>query len=362
MHNFEQEFKQLRIHSHVDQLYHWKHGEAFAPVNVELSPVSYCNQRCKYCYAAGLEYPRDKMDTRLLLSAVQQFAAAGVKTLRIQGTGEPTLHPALGDAVCAAAQSGLYVSLTTNGILLRPKLSDTILPHVFMLKLSVLDSSPERYARFHGVSTNHWKTLVRNIEYMSAYKQRNAVHNFAYATIYIESDNHMEIPYICAFCKELGLEYVVVSVATYNDSTPESSNDNLRFLESKPDYFEWLRTELHALETASFKVQYNFADRRCHEKYDTTCKADCPGIDFYTMVNATGSVYPCYRFWGNEGFSFGNLAQNTFGNIWNGKRRLEVKEAIAQTCYSHLCSVCAHSRINVYLKELRSPSLWTNYF
>ena len=47
---------------------------------------------------------------------------------------------------------------------------------------------------------------------------------------------------------------------------------------------------------------------------------ECYGLPFYTLIEADGSIIPCNLFHNNEDFYYGNLYDESFTTIWNGKR------------------------------------------
>jgi len=114
--------QKLRIHKQIDALYKWKNNIDFIPPFVEISPISYCNQECKFCYTTHLMQKLEKMPTEVFLKLVRNLGESGVKGLRLQGIGEPTLHPDLGKAINVAGEFNLETALTTNGVLMREKL------------------------------------------------------------------------------------------------------------------------------------------------------------------------------------------------------------------------------------------------
>ena len=149
--------KEPRLYKQIDALYKWKHNEYFAPPFVEVSPVSYCNQNCKFCYTHLLWEKSVKLPDETFLSIIDSFKNMNVKGLRLQGIGEPTLHPLLPKVINRAGKYNIDTALTTNGVKMNAKFLDECLANLFSIKISVIDSDPKRYADFHRVNENHWK-------------------------------------------------------------------------------------------------------------------------------------------------------------------------------------------------------------
>jgi len=76
-----------------------------------------CNLRCKHCYSdSGINSSRE-LSTEDALKVVDQLAEFGVTSLAFSG-GEPLMRKDFFEVARHAVESGLYVSLATNGTLL----------------------------------------------------------------------------------------------------------------------------------------------------------------------------------------------------------------------------------------------------
>jgi radical SAM protein with 4Fe4S-binding SPASM domain len=84
----------------------------------------------------------------------------------------------------------------------------------------------------------------------------------------------------------------------------------------------------------------------------------CDGIDFYTCIGPDARVYPCFRYWLNEEFSYGDLNHERFRDVWEGSRRQEVRRRVLEAGPDDgtLCRNCAHTRMNQYLTGIKNPS------
>src|SRR5512146_1138727 len=94
------------------------------PSYVQIEPVGECNLRCTMC---PINYREDQpltgkhkmMDFDLYCRIVDQFT--NMKTLHLQGLGEPMLHPRFFDMVTYAVNKGIRVTTNTNLTTLNPK-------------------------------------------------------------------------------------------------------------------------------------------------------------------------------------------------------------------------------------------------
>ena len=56
----------FRIWHHIDRIYKMKNGIYAPPVQVEGSPTSICNQKCRFCYTFEREHD-NVMDKKLMI-------------------------------------------------------------------------------------------------------------------------------------------------------------------------------------------------------------------------------------------------------------------------------------------------------
>lgn len=86
--------------------------------DLRLSLTDRCNLRCTYCMPAeGLDWlpSPDRLTDDEIVRVVGVFASLGVRTVRLTG-GEPLLRRGLPGLVARLAETGVALSLTTNGL------------------------------------------------------------------------------------------------------------------------------------------------------------------------------------------------------------------------------------------------------
>ncbi|MDD5675574.1 MAG: radical SAM protein [Chitinivibrionales bacterium] len=91
------------------------------PLSVTFSVTDRCNLACAYC--SFPERGSKELSTEQILALIREMAAAGTKRIGFVG-GEPLLRNDIGALIAAARTAGMFVSLTTNGTLLRRRRND----------------------------------------------------------------------------------------------------------------------------------------------------------------------------------------------------------------------------------------------
>ena len=91
--------------------------QVHAPFLVVWNFTYKCNLKCKHCYSDSGNISKMELSTDDAMKVVDQLADFGVTSLAFSG-GEPLMRKDFFDVARHAVESGLYVSLATNGTLL----------------------------------------------------------------------------------------------------------------------------------------------------------------------------------------------------------------------------------------------------
>jgi len=112
------------------------------PSTVHVRLTSRCNMECLACF--GPPRGLGDCDVKKLISVIGVFPQYGVRRIVFTG-GEPLLVDGLVDAMQAARAVGLATHLSTNGVLLRPRLQ-AIVRTVDLVALPIDGDSPSSHA------------------------------------------------------------------------------------------------------------------------------------------------------------------------------------------------------------------------
>jgi radical SAM protein with 4Fe4S-binding SPASM domain len=89
---------------------------AFHPALVSWNLTKRCNLRCPHCYMEAGKAAGDELSTDECLSVLAEMRALGTEMVILTG-GEPLLRRDIYDIASAAAASGMWVVMGTNGVL-----------------------------------------------------------------------------------------------------------------------------------------------------------------------------------------------------------------------------------------------------
>jgi radical SAM protein with 4Fe4S-binding SPASM domain len=308
---------------------------------------------------------RDVLDPEVLCKTFSDLASAGVKSVVVQGTGEPLMNKGLPAAIAAGSDLGLSISLSTNGVLLNDAVQEQVLDKLFYIRFSVLEIDPARYAFLHGCTSRQWHMLRDNVQALVARRKSKNLPVALLATVYLYEGNFDHAYDVVAFCKALGFDYVLVQEATFTMYSPVGKK---RLFSDVVDPARIREMKQHVLELCDgdFVVKVRFPTN--DENFFTGLSCDtwrqdfCQGIHFYSLIASDGEVYPCWRFWGRPEFSYGNIRHQSFEEIWRGERRQRIQRIVQTTPpVREECAICNVTNLNGILDKCRQPTDWSKF-
>jgi MoaA/NifB/PqqE/SkfB family radical SAM enzyme len=228
---------------------------------VDLTEV--CNLRCTHCphpeFKQSEHYAARYVDPELNAKMVDEVKAHGqgiTQYIRYASNGEPLVHPNAYEMIeYAALNSGVYVTLTTNGTIMNERRTQRLLnSNVHMIDISIDAYSPETYAKIRvGGNLNVTRSNVLNlISWIRESKTNTKV-----VVSYVEQpQNQHETADFEAFWKDHGADYVVIrrlhSCSGAKTDLAEIRRDNNSKTNRRPCLYPWERIVLNARGDLAF--------------------------------------------------------------------------------------------------------------
>lgn len=134
--------------------------------NVFFHILTACNLSCQHCYINSGQHGSNTLSLPTIAAWLKLFAAPDKRTNLIFLGGEPTLHPALPEAIMSARELGYHsITVDTNGYLHHDLLSK-IAPADAVLSFSLDGPSPEVNdpIRGEGVFTTCTQNLAKAVK------------------------------------------------------------------------------------------------------------------------------------------------------------------------------------------------------
>jgi len=327
----------------------WLAHENVYPIYMEVGPAARCNQNCIYCAFDYLGHSGPLLHTKTLQCALANAAAHGLRSVMLAGEGEPLAHPAIAEIAGHARGVGLDVAVTTNGVLLTQSLGEALLPHLSWIRFSLDACSPDTYQLIHRCPREHYITVLKHIGQTIWLKKTKGLPVTIGLQALLLPENRDEICDLAQMASGLELvEYLVIK---------PFSRHPLMLSKRDITYQDMLALgeELEHFNREGFRVI--FRERAMKKQGQPRQYEQCLGLPFFTYIAATGDVYACSAFLGNQNLVYGNIYDQSFRAIWEGKRRQEVLRRVSELNIENCREMCRLDEINSYLWKLTHREL-----
>ena len=226
-------------------------GKFLPPIEASVDPVNNCNLDCIWCNGKEPKSRRVMMTREHLLELVAFFKAWGVKAMCVAGGGEPTMHPALGEAFRAAGQIGLPIALITNGLFINQQQINDIASVARWVGVSVDCANSETFEELKGA--DRFQEVCDNLVRLKRAGCREVTFKFL-----LHPKNQYQVYDACCLAEELGCDGIHIRP--------------MSFLNYKKEV-EWYDTEMiekqvqdarRDVEIKIFSITHKFDNRTLH--------------------------------------------------------------------------------------------------
>ena len=252
-----------------------------------------CNLRCPLCYredadAAKLLPDEPHMSGDVFDELVRTLLPTAF-TISPSGWGEPLLSPHLDPLIDACSTWGVYLSFTTNGVLLNKRgLLDRLVPVLHWLEISVDSVNPEKFERFRAGA--RFEQVMRNAREVGRIRAslKDPKFNFGFSmTLFHE--NLEELPAMIRLVADCGGNFlktdigVIFNVINLRHSVLRSPERYNEAYASAQQYARELGVNLF------MRSPFVDDDRSEANRYGV-----CDFLYMHAGVAADGSYKPCY--------------------------------------------------------------------
>ncbi len=348
----------LRMDSHK-LIYHpeavsrWMRGENIYPIEIEISPSGACNHRCAFCAVDYIGYRPDFLDMDTILRDISQMSQKGLKSVICSGEGEPLLNKDMPDIANRINACGVDVAMSTNGVLFTKERAEDCLGAFTWIRFSVASMEEESYNRIQRGKQGDLNKVKRNLEEAVKIKRDRGLKTTLGVQCLLLPDNMAQLPDMARQLREIGVDYL-----TIKPYSQHLHSENSFWIDY--DAMLELEQEMAGYATDEFAVYFRVnAMKKIHYE---KCYKQCLGLPFMTHIDAKGNVWPCVAHIGTEGFSYGNIYEQTFEEIWEGERRQDIIRKLNGLDVNRECrEACRLDEINRYLNDLVHPGAHVNF-
>jgi MoaA/NifB/PqqE/SkfB family radical SAM enzyme len=336
---------------HLPRVCDWLKGKNVYPIYMEISPVGSCNHRCVFCAYDFIGYPNRKLDCEKLLTFIDEAKEAGVKSILFAGEGEPLLHPDIERFINHSKNCGIDVGLFTNGQFLREELAEVILPLLTFVRFSFNGGTKENYADIHKVKPAIFERVVANIKKVSEIKTKESLDVDIGVQYVLLPENVDYLIKAVKTLKDTGIDYFAIK--------PFVQQSHLQSYRIREQFdlnsIEDILDEAERCSSENFMV---IARRESFEGYGKREYKHCYGTSFVSVLNSAGDIATCLPYWDKEDFTFDNIYDNTFEDIWFGERRKKIIKYLENELDTKKCPPnCRPNAINEFLWDLKNHTV-----
>ena len=335
---------------HLDRYEAFEKGEKFAPVHIDQGLSKGCNIACHFCYGVtqGNFYKKgsERIFERnaLLNNYLKSAGEVGVRSIALIGEAEPTLNPNLYDAIVVGKNSGIDMSLATNGILFdTTKKGEAALEHLEWIRFNISAASHESYIKIHA--SKEFNKAIEKIKYCVEMKRKKNLKLTIGLQMVLTPKCIGEVVPLAKLSSELGVDYLQVKHCS------DTVENDLGFFERLDEYHKFVpilkEAESFSNDHLKVIVKWDKITNEGKREYD-----QCLGAPFLLYGEGTGLMYSCGMFFSGDkyekDFLMGDLNKQTFKEIiesdryWNivdkVKNEIDVHKECYANCRTHSCN------------------------
>ena len=248
---------------------------------------------------------------------------------------------------------GIDTAVSTNGVLLTPEISKECLKSLTWIRFSVAGIREETYNKVQCGKPGDLPKVLYHMEEAVRVKHDSQLQTTLGVQLLLLPDNKDEIVEMGKRLREIGVDYFTVK--------PFSQHPQSQHI-IQVDYKEMmeLEQEIKGLETESYKVY--FRGHSMEKLESRRCYKHCWALPFMVYIDAKGNLWPCIVFMGKDELKYGNLNEESFEEIWEGKHRKKIIDYFMHMDLEKNCrELCRLDEMNQYLNELISPGEHVNF-
>ena len=310
---------QAKMLFHSDRLNEYLTNGDTRPVFMEVNLTDRCNMRCKWCISANRGVSKAELNEDRLNRFLADFALIGGKALTFSGGGEPTLYKAFGRVSDRATALGLELGLMTNGFF-GEDVVNVVAENYKWVRVSLDTVDETVYREMKGVKA--LPIVLENIKSLHGTQTKVGVN--------CNVGEHSTVE---------DIENLICRVYDYCDY--------IQFRPILPRHFAKEEICIDAvvwnkLDAYKSDPKINLSLDKCRDLVagrgfpDSTCE----GHFFSPVLDATGEVKVCMYHPGDPRFSFGNINEKSFSEIWKSHDRFNAIGFVRTLDYRKVCQAC----------------------
>ncbi len=296
------------------------------PVSYSVEPTNHCNLQCPECPSGlgTLTRPLGLLKFEHFKNIIDQIKDSGFY-VQLYFQGEPFINKEIFSMIDYARSQNVYISISTNGILLNEKIVGKILdfpPDKIIFSIDGLDEATYRNYRYGGTFAEAEKGLKLLIEKKRERKSKKPYIEFQFIVM---KQNEHQVEEVKKYGKRLGVDKVTLK--TMQVSSLENAK---HFLPVNPKYSRYF------IKNGKLILK-NKLKNKCFALWRTA------------VITWDGKVVPCC-FDKDAKYELGKLNGQTLEKIWKNEKFHLFREQILKNRKSiEICRNCTEGmKVNIF--------------
>lgn len=326
---------------HMDRVHkHFVQGKRIVPILIDAGITKICNVKCEFCYGIFQKMTGEMIPERALVRLFRDAPKIGVKAIAIVGDGEPTLNPALWEAVEEGHAGGLDMAIATNGVKV-PHIGELLRKMVwFRFNLSAIE---EGYEVVHG--RKYWDKVRDNILEAVRIKRAERLPVTIGLQMVLTRNALKYVIREAQFAIDAGVDYFVIK--QFSDPGCDKMLGMTPTEQNSPEV-QGILTKAMAMSTKHTQI---IAKTKAMEYGIKRPYDHCLDVPLLFQISGDGKCYPCGYLFGDERYCYGDLKVQSLGEILNSERywsivkTMQTKFDVQKDC----SGCCRHDSSNLFV-------------
>lgn len=298
-------------------------------INIEIT--DHCNLHCPMCTQGYEDLPGANLNISEVMGSIEKYNPY-LELVELIGLGEPLTSPDFIEWIMEWPRyESQTFSTTTNGLLLDPQITDTIMEsRLNQIRFSVDAVTPESYRLLRG--SDGFEGLMKNLKYFMARKRQSGKQMEVWIRMVATRANVHELPEFVRLGYELGVDLVeVMHLFAYS---PDMWKRSLIF-----DRPLWNQVYDEAADVAErLNVRYRFPKKfdlskpPLADSFTQICREPWE----YLFVSSEAKVRACCI----NLSPMGDLHQDKIESIWNNVHYQQFRKQLYQPDRQYRCQYC----------------------
>jgi len=309
-----------------------EHEPIIGPIKAAWVVLYICNAKCRTCLRWQERPDPEMLSTAEGKNLIRQLAYSGVLNLSFTG-GEPLLRKDIYELIAYAKENGMHTSLMSNGLLINERRANKlVMAGLDLIYISLDGSTPELNDNLRGIN-GYFDLAIQGIENLKSLRSNGRPKIFIAHTI--NKANMYDLENVACFVEKRALDGLTFQPAVHMPGIMYQVDPDLAFTADDATVLQSIVDRVHKLygDILPMNREYYRQFATFIEKpHQITRHNSVAGFAFAT-IDPWGNVYPDPL----ETESMGNVRQETFEEIWFGRRASEVRDRIARQEHPTAC-------------------------